>query len=72
MEAVPPVITKNNLTYAEWMAWGKESLIFTAPVVVPMLLALQNGATWQIAMGAAYMGFIALLLNLYGKYKQGI
>ena len=72
MEAQTTTRISNTLTKTDLINWGKETIVFTSPIVVPVLMALQNGSTWQVALGAGYMGLIGAIINLYGKYKAGI
>lgn len=74
---------KNTLDGADWRQWGKEFLIYCiVPTAIVFLTTLQiafnthhslpTAEDLMLATGTAYGTFIGMLINLLGKFQQGI
>lgn len=62
---------KDSLNAIDWKQWAKETLIFSIPAILAVLMALQGGADWKYAAGAGWSALLAALINLLKKYSSG-
>lgn len=66
-----PTSFKNNLNTEEWEKWAKNTLLFSTPAILAVLLALQSGQNVELAVGAGYSALLAAVIDLIKKYRQG-
>lgn len=69
---VTNVSSKDTLNTSDLIKWVKETLIFSTPAILAILVALQGGLDWRLALGAGYSALLAALINLLKKYSSGV
>lgn len=72
----------NSLNKDEIRAWKHETIVFSTPFLLAILNALSSAFANRhglpttddlvFALGAGYSALLASLINLLGKYKQGV
>jgi hypothetical protein len=63
---------KNSLNKEDLKKWGRNVLIFSSPVVLAFLVALQSGSSLEMAKGAAIQALIAAGIDLFRKFRDGV
>ena len=78
----PQLKVRNTLNSDEIQAWKHETIVFSTPFLLAILNALSSAFANRhglptpedlvFALGAGYSALLASLINLLGKYKQGV
>jgi len=60
-----------SLNSQDWKQWGKNTLIFSAPLLILFLTQVQAGVDIKTALSLVLAAFINALIDLLRKYSAG-
>ena len=60
-----------TLNKEDLLKWGKNALIFLAPVLIIFLTAIQNGADIKDALYLVYLWGLNVAVDLLRKFVEG-
>lgn len=63
--------TKYQLTRTDVEKWAKNTLLFSAPAILALLIGLQAGKSAEVAVYMAYQALLASLIDLVRKFVSG-
>ena len=60
-----------ELSKQDWKQWGKNTLIFSAPLLILFLTQIQAGVDLKTASSLVLAALINALIDLLRKYQAG-